>query len=277
MKNAEIADFILQRKGANKASDIPEQVMEMLNLGKIESVNLTEWLAVDHGVLLQHVLPAVHLQEYLKEVLSEVEHSGNNSGMKAIRCIGQRLYDILNKMSKEESSSFFQSLAAHPSDSVRCWSTYIIGLNPALSIAEKLSRIKRFAADQHFGVREIAWMAVRESLAAELAESINILKEWVLEEDANVRRFAIESTRPRGVWSKHIDRLKQEPELALPLLEPVKSDPSKYVQDSVGNWLNDASKSKPEWVLQICDEWAKDSKTKETQRIMNKAKRTIMK
>ncbi|NRR24525.1 DNA alkylation repair protein [Brevibacillus sp. MS2.2] len=103
-------------------------------------------------------------------------------------------------------------------------------------------------------------------------ESVN-LTEW----QAVDRRFAVEATRPRGVWCKHIDALKNEPARCLPLLTQVKSDASKYVQDSVGNWLNDASKSQPDWVTQLCDEWLRISDTKETKRIVTKAKRTILK
>lgn len=82
-------------------------------------------------------------------------------------------------------------------------------------------------------------------------------------------------TRPQGVWAKHIAALKENPEMALPLLEIVKSDLSKYVQDSVGNWLNDAEKSQPEWVLQVCRTWEEESRTKETMRILKRAQRSL--
>jgi len=45
---------ILNRKGARKAEDIPVKVLELLNNGKIETVNLTEWLAVDHLKLIEN-------------------------------------------------------------------------------------------------------------------------------------------------------------------------------------------------------------------------------
>lgn len=61
----------------------------------------------------------------------------------------------------------------------------------------------------------------------------------------------------------------------LPILDKLKSDSSKYVQDSVGNWLNDASKTQPDFVIEICRNWEKISPTKETKYIIKKALRTI--
>jgi len=57
----------------------------------------------------------------------------------------------------------------------------------------------------------------------------------------------------------------------------MKSDKSKYVQDSVGNWLNVASKTQPEFVKSICEKWKDESPTKETAYIIKKALRTIEK
>ena len=39
-------EVIKNRKGAQKAVDIPSEVLSLLNLGSIETVNLTEWLAI---------------------------------------------------------------------------------------------------------------------------------------------------------------------------------------------------------------------------------------
>ena len=53
-------------------------------------------------------------------------------------------------------------------------------------------------------------------------------------------------------------------------LEKLKADKSKYVQGSVGNWLNDASKSKPEFVIELCKKWKSESLSVETEKIIKR-------
>ncbi|MFJ8461735.1 DNA alkylation repair protein [Lysinibacillus xylanilyticus] len=270
-----VKEDILIRKGARKASDIPNDVLTLLNQGRIESVNLTEWQAVNHITLVKNVLPSMGLEEELKIILTEIEKQKVETGMKAIRLIGS-LLDTVKDESAIKKENLIKICTQHVSDSVRCWAAFM-NKNNDHTLEEKLSYIRPFAADHHFGVREIAWMSIREDLSENVGESVDLLTEWAKSEDENIRRFSLESIRPRGVWTKHIERLKEEPQIVLPILNLLKSDSSKYVQDSVGNWLNDASKTQPEWVINLCDEWQKDSPTKATERIIKKAQRTLVK
>jgi len=78
---------------------------------------------------------------------------------------------------------------------------------------------------------------------AELEHALALSPHRVRQEGANLRRFACELTRPGGMWCAQIEALKEQPWRAENLLEPLSADPSSYVQLSVANWLNDASKS----------------------------------
>ncbi|SHL97342.1 DNA alkylation repair protein [Chryseobacterium polytrichastri] len=263
-----------KRKGARSTKDIPKDILDQLNRGEIETANLTEWLAVDQKILLENLLKQNNRLEYLKEILAQV----NGLKKQTVNTINEAIgTEILNLILKNKDDEFLAIISTHSSDLVRCWATYAIGEDPNVTIGEKLERIKVFAADQHFGVREICWMAVRPDISTHLHEALSILSTWTNNQDENVRRFASESTRPRGVWCSHIDALKQNPELGLVILECMKSDSSKYVQDSVGNWLNDASKSQPDFVRNLCEKWMEESLTKETRYIVKRALRTIQK
>ncbi|PHD63052.1 DNA alkylation repair protein [Bacillus toyonensis] len=270
------SEVILNRKGARKVNEIPKEVLQLLQQGKVESVNLTEWLAINHIELLKNVLPSIGLKNSLESIVAELEKQNVETGMKVIRITGTLLDEIILKENEGNKEDVLLKLSNHISDSVRCWAAFM-NKKSNNTLKDTLTYIRPFAADHHFGVREIAWMSIREDLSQNIEKSVELLVEWAKSEDENIRRFSVESIRPRGVWSKHIEILKQEPEKALPILNLLKSDPSKYVQDSVGNWLNDASKTKPDWVMNLCEEWEKDTDIKSTSRIIKKAKRTILK
>jgi 3-methyladenine DNA glycosylase AlkC len=262
---------LLNRKGATRTADVPADVLDALNIGMISTVNLTEWLMVDNIKLLKKVLTHEGFEKLIAETENAVATLKKPTVNSMQHCIGNTLRDNAGN----EKKKLFTTLSSHSSDTVRCWAAYFAGADVHTSLEEKLTAIKPLAADPHFGVREVAWLAVRPALATELEKALQLLAPWSASADANLRRFASESTRPRGVWCAHINALKEHPEKALHLLEPLRSDASEYVRNSVANWLNDAAKSQPKWVQQTCTRWLKESATKETQLIVKRALRSL--
>lgn len=262
------------RKGARSIKEIPPFVLEQLNKGETATVNLTEWLAVDQKLLLKNILSKYNRELYLKPVLKALENLKKQTVNTINETIGNELFALT---SIHNDTDFIKWLQTDNADMARCWAAYIIGKNPKIQLNEKLKMIQHFAADKHFGVREISWMAVRKDIIDNMYESISLLSTWTSSEDENIRRFASEATRPRGVWCEHIEILKQNPEMALDILTPLNSDESKYVQNSVANWLNDTGKTNPDFVVQLCSEWEKQSRTKQTAYIIKRGLRTINK
>ncbi len=266
--------MVEKRKGARSLKDIPVNILAQLNNGEIETVNLMEWLAIDSLKLLTNVLSQLGRKQYLSPTIKAVE----NLKKKTINTINEAIGETLFARSTiNKDKTLFKILATHTSDTVRCWACYCISKNKKLNLTQTLKQIKPFAADSHFGVREIAWLSVRPMLVKKIDEAISILSTWAISKNENVKRFASEATRPRGVWCEHIEILKQKPELALSILEPLKNDNSLYVQNSVANWLNDASKTQPVFIKNIGVTWEKESKTQETAYIIKKALRTVEK
>lgn len=212
-----------------------------LDAGRIETATLVEQLAIDCTRLLATVFPD----------LAAAAEAGidNNAG------VTRRMAMAAEVILDGYGCHAFDRLAGHRSDIVRGWGAYVVAADPAVSLGDRLARIRPLADDRHFGVREWAWIALRPHVAAEIEAAIALLAPWVLAPSANVRRFAVEITRPRGVWCAHIARLKAEPCLGRRLLEPLKNENSRYVRDSVANWLNDAAKTQPDWVRDVVSDW----------------------
>jgi 3-methyladenine DNA glycosylase AlkC len=270
---AEIPQHILQRKGSTTTAGVPKDVLKLLNEGRLETVNLSEWLVVDQAALARKVLPQFGWDDLVQPTVAAMAALKTPTAPKKLAAVGVALSSHF--AAQADCLTALDKLCAHTSDVVRSWGAFMLGQHPALGLPAKLKHMRRLAADPNMGVREGAWMAVRESLMADLPAAWACLAPFVKDADPNVRRFASELTRPRGVWCRHITTLKDDPSPALPLLEPLRSDPSKYVRDSVANWLNDASKTRPDWVRTVCKRWSQESPTPETAYIVRRALRTI--
>lgn len=251
-----------QRKGAARRADIPAEILAELNSGQLETATLVEGLALDFSLLLYSVVP---------DLPKTATEGRLDPGAGITRRMAQAAAILLDHWGEKAVAR----LAGHGSDTVRGWAAFALAALPGLALAERLDRVRPLADDPHFGVREWAWLALRPHIAADIPLALDLLTPWTAAASANLRRFAVESTRPRGVWCSHIALLKQQPELGLPLLEAVRADPARYVLDSAANWLNDAAKTRPDWVRGLCVRWLDGDPPPATGYLCKRALRSI--
>ena len=262
---------------ARTLADVTPALRARLNSGQLASRTLVELLSVDFDALFASVVPKAP-KAAIDELASAGERVVKKKGTPPTPRVGivQRM-ELGGVLLARHAPKRLAALSKHPSDTVRGWCCYALTRGDALPrpLSEQLRVIQPFADDEHSGVREWAWMAVRPAIASELKPAIKMLTPWTGSRSANIRRFATEATRPRGVWCAHIETLKATPALALPLLDPLRADPTKYVQDSVSNWLNDAAKHDETWVRSLTKRWMRESDCAATARICRRALRSV--
>lgn len=270
--NRKSIEELRDRKPARTMALVPVEVLQSLHRGEIETKNLVEWLSVDRAELLSYLTKQFCLPIPLERI-RDLYQNERISALKQSARVGELLADYI-----AVGDEHWKRLADHPCDVVREWCAILIG-RTNLSFPKKLAWIKLFADDPNPGLREISWISLRGEFLdnADIPAKIKSLVPWTGSRSERLRRFASEITRPCGVWAAHLPVMKSAPEIGLSILEPLRSDDSKYVRDSVANWLNDASKSNPKWVLDLTRRWERESKTDETRYIVRRALRTLRK
>lgn len=121
-----------------------------------------------------------------------------------------------------------------------------------------------------------AEFAIRPFFSRHFELTYQTVLTWLNDDNEHVRRLASEGIRPRLPWGKQLEALKQDPSPIIPLLTTLNNDPSKYVQKSVANNLNDISKDHPKQAIRIATKWLKDP-TPTRQWIVKHGLRTLIK
>jgi 3-methyladenine DNA glycosylase AlkC len=134
------------------------------------------------------------------------------------------------------------------------------------SLAALKEMTKRFSAED----------SIRFFINAFPNETLQTLLEWSKDTNYHVRRLCSEGTRPKLPWSQKVNIA---PEMALPILEYLFADNTRYVTRSVANHLNDIAKTQPDLVLETLKKWqqTKLQSEKEMNFIIKHATRTLIK
>jgi 3-methyladenine DNA glycosylase AlkC len=97
-----------------------------------------------------------------------------------------------------------------------------------------------------------AEFAIRPQFERHPEKTLEVLQQWTADESQHVRRLCSEGTRPRLPWASRLQLPRNQ---VLPILEALNRDPSKFVQKSVANHLNDLGKDDPAWLLKTMKAW----------------------
>lgn len=119
---------------------------------------------------------------------------------------------------------------------------------------------------------------IRPFLERETNRTLTVMENWSKDSNKHVRRLACEGLRPRLPWAKKLEFFIEDPKPIFPILENLKDDPSKYVQKSVANCLNDILKDNFNLGKALIERWIQtDSISKERKWIIKHALRNLLK
>jgi 3-methyladenine DNA glycosylase AlkC len=170
-------------------------------------------------------------------------------------------------------------------------------LGPELSNSEgmfnhgyHLMPVAKFVEDfglDHFGTsmaamveitkRHTAEYAIRPYLERHPQRVLKLLRKWALDDNQNVRRLVSEGTRSRLPWATRLKVFADDATPVVALLDLLKNDPSRFVQKSVANNLNDISKDHPKLAVQIAQRWLRESPCASTEWIVTQGLRSLVK
>ncbi len=118
--------------------------------------------------------------------------------------------------------------------------------------------------------------AIRLFLEQEEEKTLKQLQLCATHKNCHVRRLVSEGTRPRLPLGSRLHSFIKDPQPVLELLERLKNEPTRLVQRSIANNLNDIAKDNPDAVVSFLTRWQKE-KVKDVEWIIKHATRTLIK
>jgi 3-methyladenine DNA glycosylase AlkC len=148
------------------------------------------------------------------------------------------------------------TVAGEPDAGDRPYSAFLYLPHSLYIGAHGLGHIDAAMAAQHaLTQRFTAEYCLRPFLQHHRDATLARLRDWLVDDNAHVRRAVSEGTRPRLPWAARLPEFQRDPQWALPLLDALKDDPSSYVRRSVANHLGDIAKDHAEVAVETARTW----------------------
>jgi len=119
--------------------------------------------------------------------------------------------------------------------------------------------------------------AIRPFIEKHEKRTMSQMLDWTKNSNSHVRRLSSEGARPRLPWAKKLDVFIENPQPLFLILNNLKDDPSKYVQKSVANCLNDIIKDNKDLALEFIEKWKTYESSPQRNWIIKHALRNLVK
>ena len=195
-----------------------------------------------------------------------------------IECIADELKDHLSEDFTKDVHHFLEILGPENENETGMFKEFY-WIMPLAKYVEKYG-LEHFdlsmQAIYEITKRNTGEYTIRPFLEHHQKQTLNALLKWSKDSNKHVRRLSSEGVRPRLPWANKLDAFIHDPSPIIPILENLKDDPSKYVQKSVANCMNDILKDNLEIGKSVLVSWSKDA-GKERKWIIKHALRGLIK
>jgi 3-methyladenine DNA glycosylase AlkC len=174
-------------------------------------------------------------------------------------------------LAQSQPNAFEQATAwyAHPAWEVRSFALALLGGLTPCDPRALAFLFERCGDDPAWQANEALAMAFDDYCAAlGYEQAIPAIQQWLQAPQANLRRAVSEGLRPWTAGKRAV--FAGNPQLAINLLGMLKDDPSRYVQESVGNALRDISRKHFDLVLAALRAWVAEQPQSQARRTVAK-------
>lgn len=155
----------------------------------------------------------------------------------------------------------------HAAWEVRAFAVHLLGGLAARDSRALALLYERCGDDPSWRVNEALAMAFDDYCAAlGYEQALPVIRQWLRAPSPNLRRAVSEGLRPWTASKRAY--FGHNPLVAIDLLGTLRDDPSRSVQESVGNALRDISRKHPELILATVRAWVGEAPESKARRVI---------